>query len=100
MKVTTRPSTPTRRRREPDLSHRLYDIAGIALLALALLTVVSLLLADSGIFGQMIETVFRSLFGKGAWIVPFVFAGIGVALIAGRRKLEASHLSLGVFLVF
>ena len=42
----------------------------------------------------------RYLFGKGAWILPFVFGGIGSALIAGHRKMEVTHLSYGIGLVF
>jgi S-DNA-T family DNA segregation ATPase FtsK/SpoIIIE len=100
MKVTTRPTAPSRRRREPDLSHRTYDVVGILLLAFALLTVVSLVLADTGYLGQALSGAFRLLFGKGAWILPFVFGGIGGALIAGQRKLEVSHLTIGICLFF
>lgn len=100
MKVTSRAPAPTRRKREPDLSHRTYDIAGVLLIAFALITVVSLLLSDTGLVGQAIGSVFRVLFGKGSWILPFVFGGIGAALISGHKEIKTSHLSAGVCLVF
>jgi S-DNA-T family DNA segregation ATPase FtsK/SpoIIIE len=50
--------------------------------------------------GGFMSSGFRYLFGKGAWILPFVFGGIGGALIAGHRKLEITHLSYGIALVF
>lgn len=100
MSVTTRTPAPVRRRRDPEPSHRAYDIAGVLLVALGLLTALSLFLADTGILGQAISTMFRTLFGKGSWILPFLFAGIGGALIAGHRKVEISHLTIGVVLLY
>ncbi len=100
MKVTTRTSTPVRRRHEPDLSHRKFDIFGVLLIAIGLVLLFSQLLADTGIVGSAINAVFRSLFGRGAWVLSLVFGGIGVGLIAGQRKLELSHLVVGLCLVF
>jgi len=100
MKVTTRTSTPIRRRNEPDLSHRKFDIAGVLLIAIGLVLLFSQLLSDTGILGFAVSTVFRSLFGRGAWVLSLVFGGIGGGLIAGQRKIELSHLAFGLSLVF
>src|SRR5437868_2041245 len=98
MSVTNSPAR--RRRREPDVSHRVYDLAGVTMVALAILTVISLLLSDTGLLGQAISTVFRLLFGWAAWVVPFVFLGLGITFITGRRRIEVSHLTIGVLMLF
>jgi S-DNA-T family DNA segregation ATPase FtsK/SpoIIIE len=100
MKVTTRTSTPIRRRNQPDLSHRKFDIAGVFLIAIGLVLLFSQLLADTGILGFAVSTLFRTLFGRGAWVLSLVFAGVGGGLIAGQRKIELGHLVAGLSLVF
>jgi S-DNA-T family DNA segregation ATPase FtsK/SpoIIIE len=100
MKVTTRTSTPARRRKEPDLSHRKFDLFGVLLIAIGIILLLSQVLADTGIIGAAIGVVFRTLFGRGAWLISVVFAAVGGGLIAGQRKLELSHLLIGLTLAF
>ncbi|MEQ1821624.1 MAG: DNA translocase FtsK [Fimbriimonadaceae bacterium] len=91
---------PASRKREPDLSHRKFDIIGIATLALALVTLVSLMLSGTGLLGEAIGGGFRALFGRGSWIVPIFLALLGGGFIAGKRKLEVTHLGIGLSLIF
>ena len=101
MNATLRPRAPAaKRRREPAFSHRTYDLVGIVLFAVALLTLASLLLSDTGIIGESLLGLFQLLFGKGTWILPFVFGGLGAGLIAGKRKVEINHFTLGITLLF
>lgn len=88
------------RKREPDLSHRTYDILGIVLLALAAITFLSLLLSGTGVLGGAINSVFRALFGRGSWIVPLFLALLGGGFIAGKKKLEVTHMGIGLSLIF
>lgn len=91
---------PASRKREPDLSHRKFDIIGIATLALALVTLVSLVLSGTGLLGEAIGGGFRALFGRGSWIVPIFLGLLGGGFIAGKRKLEVTHMGLGLTLIF
>lgn len=101
MKVSTRPAASTRRRTEPDHSHRRFDIIGVLLITLAVITVISLALeSNTGLLGQMLSGLLTTLFGRGSWAVPFVFGGIGIAVITGKRSVGISHLSLGLCLIF
>jgi DNA segregation ATPase FtsK/SpoIIIE, S-DNA-T family len=100
MKVTTRPPASGRRRSEPDHSHRVFDIAGVLLIALAVVTALSLILADTGFLGRSISGFLRLLFGSGAWAVPLALGGIGAAVIGGRRSIEVTHLTWGLALIF
>jgi S-DNA-T family DNA segregation ATPase FtsK/SpoIIIE len=102
MKVSTRTSSVNRRRTpEPDLSHRPSDILGVVIISLAVIVAVSLALAsNTGIAGQALSSVLKTLFGRGAWAVPFVLGGLGYAVLAGRRSVGISHLTLGLALIF
>lgn len=91
---------PASRKREPDLSHRKFDIIGIATLALALVTLVSLMLSGTGLLGEAIGGGFRALFGRGSWIVPIFLGSLGAGFIAGKRKLEVTHMGFGLTLIF
>lgn len=101
MKVSTRPVVAARRRGEPDISHRRFDILGVGLLALAAITLIALFLGSgTGLLGGVLHTGLRTLFGQGGWAVPFVLAGLGVTLLGGRRTVGVTHLTLGLSLVF
>jgi len=105
MKVSTRPSASSRRRSSvvetPDTSHRRFDILGVLLITLAVITLISLALADNtGFIGQVLSGLLKTLFGRGAWAVPFVVGGLGVAVIGGKRSVGISHLTLGAALIF
>lgn len=99
MKVSTR--TSGRRRSEPDGSHRRFDILGVLLFALAVITALSLLFSGTtGLLGGFLSESLSLLFGQGAWAMPFLLAGLGFAVIAGRRSIEVSHLTWGLCLLF
>jgi len=95
----TRPLS-THRRANPDLSHRATDTLGIAAFAAAVVMVVALALGNAGVLGTALGGFFSLLFGRGAWAVPVVLALFGVALFAGRHRLELSRLTWGVLLIF
>lgn len=105
MNVSTR--TPASRakagpRAKVDASphaHRPFDIAGVLLIASALLIAVGLATANSGFIGRQLELLFHAMFGSGAWIVPILLVAIAVTLIRGRG-LVVSHLVLGFSLIY
>lgn len=89
----------SRKRPEPDASHRPFDIGGIFCIALALVTLVSLIVPQTGLLGGALSGSVRALFGSGAWVVPPLFATLGIALLAGKRKLEVGHLGIGLVVI-
>ncbi len=84
--------------KEPD--HRPPDIAGVLILAVAVVSLLSLILADTGIIGQALSTFFRTLFGLGAWVVPVLLGLLGFATISGKRAFSLGRLSIGLSLLF
>lgn len=71
------------------------------LISLAVVIVISLALADNtGLIGQLLSGLFRTLFGRGSWAVPFVVGGLGWAVLGGKRTVGISHLTLGLCLIF
>lgn len=99
MKATRTPA-PGRKRSEPDLSHRLYDILAVVAFALAVITILSLIFQHTGVVGQAIGSGFRALFGTGSWIVPVFFGVLGWGLLTGKRKLEITHFGIGLAIIF
>ena len=97
MKVSTRKPRATPAKAPP--SHRTLDVAGIVLLATALVVLVSLLTRDSGLLGGLFATTFSNLFGKGAWAVPPLMVLMGVAFLRGRG-VALTHLGIGLGLAF
>lgn len=100
MKVSTRTAVAVRRKQKEQPSHRFLDIAGVVLFTFAILTVLSLVLKDTGIIGDVLGGFVRLIFGRGSWIVPFLFAGLGVAALRGRQKVAFTHLTWGLALIF
>lgn len=101
MKVSTRPTASGRRRGQEDAgSHRNADIAGVLLIALAIITALSLALSNTGLLGQTLSAVFRALFGRGAWGVPILFTGIGMAVLSGRRTVGLGSFSWGATILY
>lgn len=99
MKASRTPASG-RKRSEPDLSHRLYDILAVVSFALAVITVLSLIFQHTGVVGQAIGNGFRALFGNGSWIVPVFFGVLGWGLLTGKRKLEITHFGIGLAVIF
>lgn len=89
-----------RKRRAPENDHRVADVAGVLLLALAAITAIALWTSNAGIFGSALGNVFRTLFGLGSWGIVGVFALMGTGLLAGRRAKGAAQLGWGLILLF
>lgn len=80
-------------------SHRNADVAGIGLLALALIVLAALAMPETGVVGSTLGNAFTNLLGKAAWIVPVLFGGLGWAYLAGKGKIELSRLTFGLSMV-
>lgn len=80
-------------------SHRAWDIAGVLMLAFAVIVLISLFTTNSGIIGHALSTFFSALFGKGSWIVPPMAILLGVTFLKGRGP-TLSHLAWGLSLIF
>lgn len=89
-----------RRRRTPEHEHRIADISGVLLLALAGITAIALWTSNAGLFGEALGNVFRTLFGLGSWGIVLVLGLMGAGLLAGRRASEAVQLGWGLVLLF
>ncbi len=101
MKVSTRPTASNRKRRVDDSgSHRGSDIIGVLLVALAIITALSLALANTGFLGQTLSTVFRALFGRGAVGVPILLGGVGMAVLSGKRTVGLGSLAWGSSIIY
>lgn len=90
----------TVRRVSADEDHRVFDVTGVLLCALGLVTFLSLLLPDTGILGVFIGEGIGHLLGRGAWLAPFGLTSLGVAIVLGRRRIKVNHLTVGLLLVF
>lgn len=103
MKVSTRPAAAASGKSRPAAvakpSHRSGDIAGVLVIAFALLVAISLFSRDSGAIGSFLNATFSAIFGKGSWVVPPLFLLLGVALIRGRG-VQVNHLAWGLGLLF
>src|SRR5579862_2773105 len=95
MKVTTRSAVAVRRKSKQEPTHRFLDITGVLLIALAVFTVLSLVLRDTGILGQFVGGFVRLIFGRGSWVVPVLLGALGTAALKGRREIAFTHLTWG-----
>lgn len=99
MGSTMRPSRTARRARAEN-EHRAFDIAGVLLIAAGLVSLVSLIRSDSGIFGAIAGGILRSSFGAGAWVFPFLLIAVGIAIILGHRSCRIGASVAGVIILF
>lgn len=99
MGSTMRPSRTARQARAEN-EHRAYDIAGVLAIALGLISLISLLRADAGVFGLIAAGFLRACFGAGAWLFPFMMIAIGFAVIFGHRSLPIRSPIIGVGILF
>jgi DNA segregation ATPase FtsK/SpoIIIE, S-DNA-T family len=88
------------------LSPHKGDIQGVLLILFAVLLALGIWLHNGGKFGVFLALLFRGLFGWGAYAVPVLFAGLGLALfrrsaasaddaVAGRVAIGLLALLLG-----
>lgn len=101
MKVSAKPRSQARRHTAPPPpSHRNEEIGGVVLLALGLVALLSLILSNTGVVGEMAGGFCRGLAGKAAWVLPVLLIGLGGAAILGKRSFGLKHLSWGATLLF
>ena len=103
----TRSTTANRRtsrrasRRKRSNPFVFFDIAGIALIALALVTLVALCAGGStGIFGRYVVAALHLTVGIGAYIIPALLALLGCMLIAGPLKVIPRNVGIGSLMLF
>jgi DNA segregation ATPase FtsK/SpoIIIE, S-DNA-T family len=100
------PSRTQRRGPRRALSPHKGDIQGVLLILFAVLLALGIWLHNGGKFGVFLALLFRGLFGYGAYAVPVLFAGLGLALfrrsaaraddaVAGRVAIGLLALLLG-----
>jgi S-DNA-T family DNA segregation ATPase FtsK/SpoIIIE len=77
-----------------------YEIFGIALFALGILGIVSLLSPDAGFISGIIDRALKSIAGEGRYIFPFLLILIGVKLVRSRRQARINDRMYGVILLF
>ncbi|MCC7229842.1 MAG: DNA translocase FtsK 4TM domain-containing protein [Fimbriimonadaceae bacterium] len=101
MKVTSRPSASGKGRAvAKPTSHRGHDIAGVLLIALGIITLISLLIPDTGVLGAALHGFFQTVFGKAAWSMPFFLIILGAGYISGKKAVGITHLTWGRTLIF
>jgi S-DNA-T family DNA segregation ATPase FtsK/SpoIIIE len=85
---------------EPVSPHRRTDALGFILLAAAAILLIVFSVGNGGYLGDGLAMFFKSLFGKGAWVVPLIMAFAGVTLLAGRSRIQVTRVSYGASLIF
>lgn len=95
---TTR-KTPVRAKKSNPIL--LFDIIGIALIALCLISLVALFQGDKGGFlGRYVASAMRVSVGVGAYLLPFLMALMGVLVIAGPLKVIPRNITIGSVMIF
>ncbi|SCN21892.1 Stage III sporulation protein E [Clostridium sp. N3C] len=74
------------------------DIIGIILIALGLLTAISVVTSRAGIFGEVIKMLFIIIIGIGAYLLPAILILIGAAIIKTNGKLTFHKKFYGIVL--
>jgi len=84
MKAAAKTAPRSPKRAKPEMTHRHFDIGGVALVALGLIMITALGTSQAGIIGSGLSAGFRTLFGHGAWAMPVGLILVGGALLRGR----------------
>lgn len=77
-----------------------YEILGIALIALGVLSIVSLLSPASGLVSDFIDKALKSIAGEGRYIFPLLLVLVGARLVHKRSRTSVSERMYGVILLF
>ncbi|TEB06775.1 DNA translocase SpoIIIE [Pelotomaculum schinkii] len=78
-----------------------YEIIGIALIALGVLGLLSILVPSSGLVSVCIDRVFKSIAGEGRYLFPLLLAMGGARLVLKRRSTTTvSERMYGALLLF
>ncbi len=101
MKVTTRPSSAGKGRAVAQApSHRGPDILGVVLIALGIVTLIALLISNTGLLGVALSGFFITVFGKAAWVMPVFLTILGAGYISGKKSIGITSLTWGLSLIF
>jgi len=84
MKAAAKTAPRGSKRAKPEITHRHFDIGGVALVALGLIMITALGTSQAGLIGAGLSAGFRTLFGHGAWAMPVCLILVGGALLRGR----------------
>lgn len=68
-----------------------YEITGISMLTVAVLSLVSLFTDSTGVVGKYVEIFLKGLAGEGRYIFPLVLAFFGIKLIRERKRTKYSY---------
>lgn len=79
-------------------NHRRLDVIGVVLIGFAILTFISLVTQDSGVFGHFASGILRNFLGKVAFAFPIFFTVIGAISIAGKRPDGLRRIAWGLAL--
>lgn len=81
-------------------SHHGTDVTGIVFIALGGIMLVALIVGRGGLIGDSLTSLFSNLFGRVAWLVPFVLFGLGIAHLLDSRRPASGRLAWGIGIVF
>jgi DNA segregation ATPase FtsK/SpoIIIE, S-DNA-T family len=84
--------------RGPRLGGHGYDLAGLVLLLLALVTALSVYADLAGPAGRALADAAGVVFGYGRWALPFIFAAAGAMLLWWETPQEPARLAIGMSL--
>lgn len=93
-------SRPASKRSMDQSQDRLYDLLGLGLIGLSLIVLVTLVVKNGGVLGNGLTSLFRILFGQGAWAMPIFLAVIGIITIIGKTKFESMRSIWGAAITF
>jgi DNA segregation ATPase FtsK/SpoIIIE, S-DNA-T family len=101
MKGTTRPSASGKKRPPAkSSSHHGNDIVGVLLIALGIITFISLLMANTGVLGEALSGFLKTLFGRAAWAMPIFLILLGAGYISGKKSVGVAGLTWGLIFIF
>ncbi len=77
-----------------------YEIFGIALIALGILSIACLLSPASGLVSGVIDKILKSIAGEGRYLFPLLLLLLGVRLVHKRSRSSVSERMYGIVLLF
>ncbi|MDK2901157.1 MAG: segregation ATPase FtsK/SpoIIIE, family, partial [Thermosediminibacterales bacterium] len=78
----------------------LYDVYGIILTALAVLCFIGLFTNSGGTVGDFMNRTLKGLLGIGAYMIPFIFASLGISIIIIKDNISLTQKILGVIVIY
>ncbi|HHY14328.1 MAG TPA: DNA translocase FtsK, partial [Thermoanaerobacterales bacterium] len=89
-----------KRKKKLQKSLIIYDIYGVALIAFAILSFLSIFNNSAGQVGNILDKFLKGLIGGGAYIIPFIFLLLGLYVVLHKDKLVFSYKSVGIIVIF